>query len=103
MGKVAFRLVVYFSGESEIFVRREEIDQEPFVEERTHLLLPLIVSGYFLAVDSHLPGGGFNQVEDQAEKSGLARSVITHQPKALAIADADRRNIQYGHPVIYLF
>src|SRR5690554_6321924 len=103
MGEIAFRLVIYFSGKSEIFVRCEEINQEPFVEERTHLLLPLIVSGYFLAVDSHLPGGGFNQVEDQAEKSGLARSVIAYQPKALAIVNTDGRNIQYGHPVIYLF
>ena len=58
---------------------------------------------HLLSIAFHETIISLNQVENQTEQGGLARTIITYEPYQLTLCNTQIINIEYGIAIIYLF
>ena len=78
---------VHAADEVEVFFGRQVVDEEAIVDEGTRKGFPVFALADVGPVDGDVAAVGLQQVEDEAEEGGLARTVITHESEHFALVD----------------
>lgn len=94
--------VINISYEIEVFLRGEEVDEESTVDVTAGIFLPDLTLVHLLSIAFHETVISLNQVENQTEQGGLARTIITYESYQLALCNTQIINIEYGIAIIYL-
>ena len=95
--------MINISDEIEVFLRGEEVDEESAVDVTAGIFLPGFTLVHLLSIAFHETIICLNQVENQTEQGGLARTIITYESYQLALCNTQIINIEYGIAIIYLF
>ena len=94
--------VIDICDEIEVFLRGEEVDEESAVDVTAGIFLPRFTLVHLLSIAFHETIISLNQVENQTEQGGLARTIITYESYQLALCNTQIINIEYGIAIIYL-
>lgn len=94
--------VINISDEIEVFLRGEEVDEESAVDVTAGIFLPGFTLVHLLSIAFHETVISLNQVENQTEQGGLARTIITYESYQLTLCNTQIINIEYGIAIIYL-
>lgn len=94
--------VINISDEIEVFLRGEEVDEESAVDVTAGIFLPGFTLVHLLSIAFHETVISLNQVENQTEQGGLARTIITYESYQLTLA-TPRLSISSTVLPLYIF